>query len=144
VTMAHRAVLAHPSIGLFLDHRPTGPGTCPRHARAVYELCISGINNSIRIVGGDVALRQLDGHSTGKPTLEQHLAHVRIVLVQGTKSGRGIRPPALTNLVLFPGFSYLAFATTAAKACGSLTAISASTFRFRPISAFFMAATRRL
>jgi hypothetical protein len=43
------------------------------------------------------------------------------------------------------GIDYLeACVTTAAKACGSRTARSASIFRLMVISAFFRAATRRL
>jgi hypothetical protein len=95
--MIHKAMLVNPSIGFLSNHGPAGAGDGSSHACAVHESAIGSVDDSLRIVVGDIALRQLNGHPTGKHTFEQYLVHVRIVTPIKQKGGTYARPCCQTS-----------------------------------------------
>jgi hypothetical protein len=58
-------VLPDPEIAFPLDGRASLSGNDSRHAASVRQMRISCINDSIRIIRGDIALHELE-HVTGR------------------------------------------------------------------------------
>ena len=78
-----RTVVAHPCIGLLLDHRSAAAHDRTGDSRAVLQVRVGGVDDSVGRLGGDVTLHDLDGLPGGKYAFSQDAVHAAILSLKG-------------------------------------------------------------
>ncbi len=124
---------ANPFVRLLLYCLSSSPDNRASNASAMLQMLIGGINDRVGTLGGDIALCDLNCLAGRQDAFGENVFHANILprKFQERPTGRSC-------------ICYFACATTAAKAFGSRTAMSASILRLRAMFAFLSAATSRL